>query len=83
MRIRLRSRASSRTSARGGGRICLSSVRDLSRRDADCVFCHGKLARRAAARLPVRFALTTRGRGPLRHLDLSLDADQWETLLYS
>ena len=38
--------------------------------------------RRAAARLPSRFALTVRGLGPFRHLDLDLDGEQWGTLLY-
>jgi hypothetical protein len=38
--------------------------------------------RRAAARLPATFGLTVRGLGPLRHLDLDLDGEQWGRLLY-
>ena len=38
--------------------------------------------RRAAARLPSRFGLNVRGLGPLRHLDLNLDGEQWGALLY-
>jgi hypothetical protein len=38
--------------------------------------------RRAAARLPSHFGLTVRGLGPLRHLDLALEGEQWGTLLY-
>jgi hypothetical protein len=38
--------------------------------------------RRAAARLPASFGLTVRGLGPLRHLDLDLDGEQWGRLLY-
>jgi hypothetical protein len=37
---------------------------------------------RAAARLPARFGLTVRGLGPLKHLDLVLDGEQWGNLLY-
>ena len=39
--------------------------------------------RRAAARLPERFTLTVRGLGPLKHLDLELDGEQWGELLYT
>jgi hypothetical protein len=38
--------------------------------------------RRAAARLPSRFALTISGFGPFRHLDLVLSPEQWGRLLY-
>jgi hypothetical protein len=36
--------------------------------------------RRAAARLPSHFALTMRGLGPSRHLDLDLGGEQWGAL---
>ena len=39
--------------------------------------------RRAAARLPSRFGLTVRGLGPLKHLDLELEPEQWGDLLYT
>jgi len=39
--------------------------------------------RRAAARLPRRFGLTVRGFGRMKHLDLSLQGDQWGELLYT
>lgn len=74
----------------GGGRICRVSVRDLSRKDDPDDFAAGTLedgtrfliARKAAARLPSRFGLTVRGLGPLKHLDLILEGDQWGDLLY-
>ena len=74
----------------GGGKICQVTVRDLSRKDDPDEFASGTLEggtkflidRRAAARLPLRFGLTVRGLGPLKHLDLSLDAEQWGALLY-
>jgi len=37
---------------------------------------------RAASRLPDRFGLTVRGIGPLKHLDLDLEPEQWGKLLY-
>ena len=37
---------------------------------------------RAGARLPSRFGLTVRGIGPLKHLDLDLEGEQWGRLLY-
>ena len=39
--------------------------------------------RRAAARLPGRFGLTVRGLGPLKHLDLELEPEDWGELLYT
>ena len=74
----------------GGGRICQVSVRELSRKDRLDRFASGHLEDgtlflidpRAAARLPARFALTVRGFGPLKHLDLKLEAEEWGTLLY-
>lgn len=74
----------------GGGKICQVTIRGLSRKDHPDQFATGSLNdgtrflidRRAAARLPSRFGLTVRGLGPLRHLDLVLDGEQWGTLLY-
>ena len=74
----------------GGGKICQVSVRELSDRDNATEFASGVLDdgtrffidRRAAARLPSRFGLTVRGVGPLKHLDLDLEGEQWGTLLY-
>lgn len=74
----------------GGGRICTVQVREQSRRDdvsghTPVVFDDGTellVDPRAAARLPSRFGLTVRGFGPLRHLDLVLDGEQWGRLLY-
>jgi hypothetical protein len=74
----------------GGGKICQVKVRELSRKDDPEAFVSGALGdgtrflidRRAAARLPSRFGLTVRGLGPLKHLDLALDGEQWGTLLY-
>ena len=75
----------------GGGKICQVSVRELSAKDDPARFVSGALDdgtevlidRRAAARLPSRFRLTVRGIGPLKHLDLDLESEQWGTLLYS
>jgi hypothetical protein len=40
--------------------------------------------RRAAARLPTsRFGLTVHGLGPVKHLGLDLEGEQWGQLLYS
>jgi hypothetical protein len=74
----------------GGGRICSVQVRERSRRDD--VSCHTPAAigdgaellvdPRAAGRLPARFGLTVRGIGPLKHLDLVLEGEQWGRLLY-
>ena len=74
----------------GGGKICTVQVRDASRRED--VSRHTPIALadgaellvdpRAAARLPLRFGLTVRGFGPLKHLDLVLNGEQWGTLLY-
>jgi len=74
----------------GGGKICQVNVRELSRKDNPEDFATGALEdgtevlidRRAAARLPDRFGLTVRGIGPLKHLGLDLEAEQWGTLLY-
>lgn len=74
----------------GGGKICQVKVRDLTRKDAAAEYATGEMEdgtrflidHRAAARLPSRFALTVRGLGPLRHLDLDLEGEQWGTLLY-
>jgi len=75
----------------GGGKICQVKVRELSRKDVPGEYSTGEMDdgtkflidRRAAARLPSRFRLTVRGLGPLRHLDLDLEAEQWGDLLYS
>jgi hypothetical protein len=74
----------------GGGKICMVQVREASRRDD--LSRHTPVALddriqllvdpRAAARLPARFGLTVRGLGPLKHLDLVLDGEQWGNLLY-
>jgi hypothetical protein len=74
----------------GGGKICNVRVRGRSRSDhvdkyAMAIMEDGTkflVDRRAAARLPSRFALTVRGLGPFRHLDLDLDGEQWGALLY-
>ena len=74
----------------GGGWICRVSVRELSRKDDPVEYARGTLEdgtkflidRRAAARLPSHFGLTVRGLGPLKHLDLNLDGEQWGALLY-
>ncbi|MHB8613636.1 MAG: hypothetical protein ACYDAL_14610 [Candidatus Dormibacteraceae bacterium] len=74
----------------GGGKICSVRVRGRSRTDdldnyATALLEDGTqflVDRRAASRLPSRFALTVRGRGPFRHLDLDLDGEQWGVLLY-
>lgn len=75
----------------GGGRICLVKVREKSSSDDPASFVTGSLDdgttllidRRAAARLPSAFRLTVRGIGPLRHLDIDLDAEAWGDLLYT
>ena len=74
----------------GGGKICMVQVREASRRDDVSDHIHLVLKDgaellvdpRAAARLPARLGLTVRGLGPLRHLDLVLDGEQWGRLLY-
>src|SRR5215471_5104128 len=74
----------------GGGKICQVRFRKLSREDDPAQFATGVLEdgtrllidRRAAARLPSRFTLTTHGVGRFRHLDLDLGAEQWGRLLY-
>jgi hypothetical protein len=75
----------------GGGKICRVNVRELSRKDDPDDYATGTLQdgtkflidRMAAARLPSRFGLTLRGLGPLKHLELSLDGEQWGELLYT
>jgi hypothetical protein len=75
----------------GGGRICLVRVREQSPRDRSDGLATGTLDdgttflidRRAAARLPSTFRLTVRGVGPLKHLDLDLESEQWGELLYT
>jgi hypothetical protein len=74
----------------GGGKICTVAVRTSSDRDDSSSYAPALLDdgtrllvdTRAAARLPARFGLTVRGLGPLKHLDLELDAQQWGELLY-
>jgi hypothetical protein len=74
----------------GGGKICMVQVREASRRDdishhTPVVLEDGAqllVDPRAAVRLPARFGLTVRGLGPLKHLDLVLDGEQWGNLLY-
>ena len=74
----------------GGGKICNVAVRARSDRDDAAGYVPATLEdgtrflvdRRAAARLPPRFGLTARGLGPLKHLDLDLDPEQWGALLY-
>ena len=74
----------------GGARICDVQVRQQSRRDdistyATAVMKDGTriaIDPRAGARLPSRFRLTVRGLGPLKHLDLDLNGEQWGVLLY-
>jgi hypothetical protein len=75
----------------GGGKICQVRVRERSQRDDPDRFAAGSLddgtsiliEKRAAARLPAHFGLTTRGRGSREHLDLSLESEQWGDLLYT
>jgi hypothetical protein len=74
----------------GGGKLCLVSVRARSRKDDRRDYTTAVLAdgtklmvdQRAAHRLPSRFGLTVRGRGPFRRLDLELSGEQWGALLY-
>jgi hypothetical protein len=74
----------------GGGKICQVKVRELSRNDDPGEHAIGEMDDgtrflidpRAAARLPSRFGMTVRGLGPLRHLDLDLESEQWGALLY-
>jgi hypothetical protein len=66
------------------------TIRPKSQKDDPQQFATGALDdgtkflidRRAAARLPSRFGLTLRGIGPLKHLDLELEGEQWGALLY-
>ena len=74
----------------GGGKICDVQVRQQSRGDDVSDFATAPMKDgtkiaidpRAAARLPSRFRLTVKGFGPLKHLDLDLDGEQWGALLY-
>jgi len=74
----------------GGAKLCSVRVRAPSRRDKVEKYSATTLPdgsrllvdRRAAARLPSRYALTVRGLRPFRHLDLDLDGEQWGALLY-
>jgi hypothetical protein len=74
----------------GGGKLCMVSVRERSRKDGRRDYATAVLAdgttlmvdRRAARRLPPRFGLTVRGMGPFRRLDLELSGEQWGALLY-
>ena len=73
-----------------GGKIGQVRVREQSGKDDPGELDTGALDdstvflidRRAAARLRLRFMLTTRGIGRLKHLDLDLEAEQWGRLLY-
>ena len=75
----------------GGGKICLVKVRRMSPHDQPAAFASGVtdeggrvlIDTRAAAKLPARFGLTVRGLGPLKHLDLELDPEDWGELLYT
>ena len=75
----------------GGGKICEVKVRGLYAHDDRSDFAKGLtdagqdvlIDRRAAARLPARFGLTVRGVGPLKHLDIELNGEQWGDLLYT
>ena len=72
------------------GKICHVSVRNLAKKDRRDGYATGTLDdgttvlidRKAAARLPSRFRITVRGLGPMKHLDLDLDGEQWGALLY-
>lgn len=74
----------------GGGKICQVKVRDLTAKDDPAEYATGAMDDgrtflidpRAAARLPSRFALTVRGIGRFKHLDLELEGEQWGRLLY-
>lgn len=75
----------------GGAGICQVSIRALSKNDRVDDYATASLDdgtpilidRRAARRLPPRFALTVSGFGPLKHLDLALEGEQWGELLYT
>jgi hypothetical protein len=75
---------------RRGVRICNVQVRERSGRDDHRTYITAALEdgtrilvdRRAAERLPSRFAFTVCGLGPWKHLDLDLDGEQWGALLY-
>jgi len=75
----------------GGGKICQVRVREGLRKDDRREYATGEMDdgteflidNRAAAKLHLRFGLTVRGLGPLRHLDLDLKSEQWGDLLYS
>ena len=75
----------------GGGKLCMVTVRNSSPNESPADYATGALEdgtmflidRRAARRLPPRFGLTVHGLGPLKHLDLALDGEQWGELLYT
>jgi hypothetical protein len=75
----------------GGGQICRVSVRELAPGDRTGDYAVATLPDgtrfaidpRAARRLPAHFRLTLRGFGPLKHLDLDLDGEQWGEPLYT
>jgi len=75
----------------GGGKICQVKVRGMSRDDEPAEYASGVtddggrvlIDKRAASKLPARFGLTVRGLGPLKHLDLDLEAEDWGELLYT
>jgi hypothetical protein len=74
----------------GGAKLCMVSIRGWKPRDKESDYVPALLDggpallidRRAAGRLPARFGLTLRGRGPLKHLDLVLESEEWGSLLY-
>jgi hypothetical protein len=75
----------------GGGKICQVKVRRMSSDDEPAAYASGVtddggrvlIDKRAASRLPARFGVTVRGLGPLKHLDLDLEAEDWGELLYT
>jgi hypothetical protein len=75
----------------GGGKICTVAVRHQAKTKDLSTFARGTVSggpeflidARAAVRLPERFRLTVRGVGPLRHLDLDLEPEEWGDLLYT
>jgi hypothetical protein len=75
----------------GGGKICQVKVRQRTARDDPGRYVGGQLEdgttvfvdRRVAAKLPGEITLTVSGIGPLKHLDLRLESEQWGDLLYT
>jgi hypothetical protein len=74
----------------GGGKICDVRVQEAAHGDDFSHYAEAVLPDttkividpRAAARLPSRFRLTVRRRGPLKRLDLDLSGEEWGALLY-